>query len=223
MRHLLIIICLASFVISCSQNDTKKKELELKEKELALKEKELALQEKDIQQNNTEKLITAIGAGKVKLGMTVAEVRTAVSPMTVSRKSDGEGVALIGVNLNVQQAPDLSDDERMVMLLYADEEDAQAPINNNARISHIEIWDKTYKTEKGVHVGMQLKDVENIYGKVMEVILSEIESREYATFTNQPAGISFRVSYGAGNYSSGQNTSTQYNSGAYIYSILVSK
>lgn len=224
MRHVfIIIICLSSFVISCGQSDNKQKELELKEKELALKEKELALKEKELQQDSIGKLITATAAGKVKMGMTVAEVRSAVSPMTVSRTSDGDGVALIGVNLSAQQAPGLSDDERMVMMLYADEEDAQAPINENARISNIEVWDKTYKTDKGVHVGMLLKDVESIYGRVRDISRSEIESREYATFTNQPAGISFRASYDAGKYRAGEYTSTEYNPAATIYSISIFK
>lgn len=223
MRQLLFIICLASFIISCGSNGNKQKELDLKEKELALKERELALKEKDMQQSDIGNLITENAAGTVKLGMTVKEVRTAVNPMVVSRTSDGEGVALIGVNLNDQQAQGLSEDEKMVMVIYADEEDAQAPINEYARISNIEVWDKTYKTDKGVHVGMLLKDVENIYGKLTEVLRSEIESREYATFSNQPSGITFRVSYDAGKYVNGQNTSTGYNEGAYIYSISIYK
>ena len=40
-------------------------------------------------------LITSTSAGKVKLGMTVVEVRKAVAPMKLSRTSDGEGIALI--------------------------------------------------------------------------------------------------------------------------------
>lgn len=223
MRQLLLIICMTLVIISCGSNKNNQKELELKEKELALKERELALKEKGMQQVDNGKLITENVAGKVQLGWTVKEVRTAVNPMLLSRTRDGEGVALIAVILNDQQAQGLSEDEKMVMTLYADEEDAQAPINENARISNIEVWDKTYKTEKGIHVGMLLKDVESIYGKVKEILRSEIESREYATFSNQPEGISFRVNYDAGKYSNGQNTSTVYNEGATIYSISIFK
>jgi len=45
MRHFILIFAVAT-LLSCGQNDTKEKELELKEKELALKEKELNLREK---------------------------------------------------------------------------------------------------------------------------------------------------------------------------------
>lgn len=47
MRQLFFLSTFSLFLISCGQNDTKQKELELKEKELALKEKELNLREKD--------------------------------------------------------------------------------------------------------------------------------------------------------------------------------
>ena len=40
-------LTISLFVMSCGQNDTKQKELELKERELALKEKEFAMKEKD--------------------------------------------------------------------------------------------------------------------------------------------------------------------------------
>ena len=47
MRHIIFILSISLLLISCGQNETKQKELELKEKELALKEKELALKYND--------------------------------------------------------------------------------------------------------------------------------------------------------------------------------
>ena len=47
MRHIIFIFTASFFLISCGQNETKQKELELKEKELALKERELLLKEKE--------------------------------------------------------------------------------------------------------------------------------------------------------------------------------
>ncbi|MBL0202164.1 MAG: hypothetical protein IPP81_19010 [Chitinophagaceae bacterium] len=47
MRHIIILLTISLFLMSCGQNDTKQKELELKEKELALKQKELELKEKE--------------------------------------------------------------------------------------------------------------------------------------------------------------------------------
>jgi hypothetical protein len=170
-----------------------------------------------------QKLITAHAAGPVKLGMTVAQVRQAVKPMTLSRTSDGEGIALVAVSLSKKQAPAKSDDERMVMTLYAGEEDPDAPVDEKAKIKMAEVWDKSFKTSRGVHVGMLLRDVEKLYGKVKRIVISEIESREYATFTNQPAGITFRVSYDAGKYEPGKQSTTRYNPGACVYSIIISK
>lgn len=46
MRHIILFVAIAT-LLSCGQNDTKQKEVELKEKELALKERELALKERD--------------------------------------------------------------------------------------------------------------------------------------------------------------------------------
>jgi len=47
MRLFSFILIISLLVLSCSQNDTKQKELELKERELVLKEKEFELKQKD--------------------------------------------------------------------------------------------------------------------------------------------------------------------------------
>lgn len=47
MRPYILIFCITILILSCGQNETKQKELELKERELALKEKELALKQND--------------------------------------------------------------------------------------------------------------------------------------------------------------------------------
>ncbi len=51
MKYLLVIFTFA--FLSCGQNETKQKELELKERELALKEKEFALKQSDSPTNKT--------------------------------------------------------------------------------------------------------------------------------------------------------------------------
>ena len=50
MRHFILLIAVAT-LLSCGQNDTKQKELNLKEKELALRQKELELKEKEIKKD----------------------------------------------------------------------------------------------------------------------------------------------------------------------------
>jgi len=51
MRHIIFLLTISLFIISCGQTDTKQKELELKEKELALKEKELDIKQKELNIN----------------------------------------------------------------------------------------------------------------------------------------------------------------------------
>jgi len=162
----------------------------------------------------TANLITADSAGKVKPGMTVAEARKALAPLKLERTSDGEGVALIAV----KRGP------TAVMTLYAGEEDASAPLNENARIRQIWVWDRSFRTASGVHPGMSLAEAEKRYGKISEIARSEMESREFATFSNHPDGIAFRLSgvgTTAGVYSQGSRTTTKYDSRARISSINV--
>lgn len=160
------------------------------------------------------KLITQNSAGKVKVGMTVAQARKAAAPMKLSRTSDGEGIALIAVKEGKVE----------VMTLYAGEGDRAARVNNNARIEQIWVWDRSYKTANGVHPGMLLRVAEKRYGKVRKIEMSEIESREFAEFASHPKGIDFRLqgkNDQAGVYPSGSSTATAYTPGAYIDSVQV--
>ncbi len=164
--------------------------------------------------NAQSNLITANSAGKVKMGMTVAEARKAVAPLKLERTSDGEGVALIAVVRG----------DGNVMTLYAGEEDATAQLNEKARIEQIWVWDRSFKTAEGVHPEMSLAEAGKKYGGVREVTLTEIESREFAKFKNHPEGIEFRLvgkdDY-AGVYPPNADRTTSFNPGAYIFSINV--
>lgn len=161
-------------------------------------------------------LITSNSAGVVRLGMTVAEARKALKGYKVARKSDGDGVALIEVSRS----------GKTVMHLYAGEENSNAPIKEKARIEFIEIWDAAYKTADGIRPQMLVRNAEKKLGKVTEVITSEIEQREYTTFTKKPKGLQFRVQSRnnvAGIYTAGSRYATKTTPGAYISSISVSK
>lgn len=82
---------MALLAMSCGQNDTKKKELELKEKELALKEKELELKEKGSKPDT----VTQISASPQTLNSSnteeiILEIRAAVQKInsfSLSKKS----------------------------------------------------------------------------------------------------------------------------------------
>jgi hypothetical protein len=161
--------------------------------------------------NAQANLITANSAGKVKLGMTVAEVRKAVAPMKLSRTSDGEGVALIAVKKG----------KTAVMTIYAGEEDRNSAIDGTARVEQIWVWNKAYKTAAGVHPGMPVSQTEKMFGPVKEIIRSEIESREFAEFADQPSGIIFRLNTGDGDFPEGSATTAKYRRTARIFSINV--
>jgi hypothetical protein len=159
-------------------------------------------------------LITQDSVGRLKVGMTVAEARRIFPRHTFTRTSDGEGIALIEVKRRNQTH----------FMLYANEFDPEQPINNNAKIVFIEIVNPAYRTAKGVSPNMRLIDVERRYGKLKSITLSEIESREYARFTNQPLGIDFKVAgrnAQAGIYQSGQTKTTRYSRNAYVRSIIL--
>lgn len=158
--------------------------------------------------------ITSTSAGPVELGMTVAQVRVAVRPWKLSRTSDGEGVALIAVKSG----------NDVVMTLYADEPDPDAKINENARIELIHVQAGNFVTAKGVHQGMLLKVAEKKYGKIKHIMLTEIESREFATFTNHPKNLDFQVGGSTtpvGVYALGKNTARRYGKGSFIVAIQV--
>ncbi len=161
-------------------------------------------------------LITQDAVGQVRLGMTVAQARRAMPRYQFRRTSDGEGIALVEIRRR----------GRTYMTLYAGEEDPSKTIDNTARIEQIEVWNSIYRTPRGVYPRMRLSSAARIYGRVQEIMMSEIESREYATFANQPSHLTFRVqAFGrnAGIYPRGQNKTTRAASNAYIFSIIISQ
>jgi hypothetical protein len=165
-------------------------------------------------QTSSRTLITEKSIGSVRLGMTVAQVRKALPGYKLSRTSDGEGLALIAVERR----------GKTLMTLYAGESNPNRRINERGVIEHIEAIDASYRTSAGVHPGMSLREVEKRYGKIKEITLSEIESREYASFEKQPAGIHLRVmseSGTAGAYAAGENSSKQYAPNGYVFSISI--
>ena len=164
-------------------------------------------------------LITSNSVGIVRLGMTVAKARKLLKGYTIKRISDGDGLALIAITKG----------RKTLITIYAGEEDAEKPINEKAIIECIYVWDETFKTADGIHPNMSVRDAEKILGKVQEVFMSEIESREFAVFTKKPKGLLFRVDVNsegeypfAGDYAKGKRHSETYTPNAFIISIQVS-
>lgn len=155
--------------------------------------------------------IEATGIGPIRLGMTLDEARAALPTATFERTSDGDGAALVAVTL----APDTT------MVLWADEADADAPVDWTKRITNIETFSAAFHTPAGMHAGSLVTDVERLYGKVRVITLSEIESREYVEFEAQPHELTIRLDY-TGIFQGDARTTKEFEPQAKIWSIAVS-
>lgn len=156
-------------------------------------------------------VISQSGIGRIRLGMTLAEARRALPSTSFVRATDGEGVALIKVTF----APGES------LSLWADEDDPDAPIDWAKKVESIETFSPAFRTGEGVHPGIPVRDVETVYGATRQIELSEIESRQYIVFANQPEYLTFRLDY-TGIFRDGARTTTEFEPEAKIMSIAIS-
>ncbi len=161
-------------------------------------------------------LITANSIGGIKLGMTMREAKRVASNATFERETDGDGVPLMWV----------SDEHGFAAELYYeyDYDVPEAPVRDDAVINFMSAWGEDAETAEGAKIDMRISDLERIYGEVKEIWMSEIESREYVEFANQPSGFSFRVfseADSAGVYRTEERVTTLYASDAKLISIEV--
>ena len=155
-------------------------------------------------------MISAKGVGPVQLGMTLRRARNAFPQARFTRTTDGEGVALVGV---LFAKTDL-------MVLYAGEDNPDAAIDWSRKIEIIETFHSGCKMANGVGPGTLITDVEKRLGKVKKISLSEIESREYVDFANQPDNFWFRLDY-TGVFPEGARITKKFQPDARIFSIAV--
>lgn len=156
-------------------------------------------------------LISNTGIGAIQLTMTVGEATRALPSATFARTSDGDGLALVLVTL----AADTS------VTLFADEDDAEAPVDTSKRITRIETFSPAFHTREGVRPGALVVEVERVFGKTREILKSEIEAREFIEFEKQPAFLTLRLDY-TGVFGEGSRTTRLYKPEARILSIAVS-
>jgi hypothetical protein len=162
-------------------------------------------------QGPDSRLITSSSMRQVRLGMTLAALRQLVPTASIERVSDGDGAALVRVAFG-------QDDS---LMLSADEDDPDAPIDWSRKIITIETFSQTFHTAEGVRPGWLVEDVIKIFGPVREIVVSEVESRQFVTFENQPSWLTFRLDY-AGVFSAGVRRTRLFKPGAKIVSILIS-
>lgn len=160
-------------------------------------------------------LITKEAAGDISLGATIAQVRHAIKPQTLSTIKSGEGLTLFA----------LMQGKQTLLTLFTGQPAANNKPRDTDKVKVIEIFDARYHTAAGVHPGMTIQEIENQYGKLNQIMRSEMESREVANFTQQPAGMTFRVSGKqgrlAGKYTAGSNITSAFQPGTYLVSITL--
>jgi len=154
--------------------------------------------------------ITENGIGPITLGMTLLEARRAFPGATFSRGEDGDGVALIDVSVK----------KSAVLTLFAGEQDKNSPINWSKKIAFIRTSSPSCSTRLGVRPGSLVAEAEKRYGRVFKIVKSEIESREFARFKNQPKGLIFQLDY-SGVFKDGQYETVSYRPEAKILSIAI--
>ena len=131
-------------------------------------------------------LISAAGIGRVRLGMTIDEVRGAIPSARIERTSDGDGAALVAITLAHGE----------VLVAYADEANASAPVDGSRPIESVTATTAEFRTAYGVRVGATIPEVESAFGPLEEITLSEIEGRHFAAFERQPDWVVLRLNYG---------------------------
>ena len=162
-------------------------------------------------QEPDDRLITADAMGPVRLEMTLDEARKALPAALFERTSDGDGAALVSVAFGHA--------DRLV--LWADEDDPDRPIDWSRRIVTITAFSKAFHTREGIHPEALVTDVIPIFGPVQEIVVSEIESREFVTFERQPAWLTFRLDY-TGRFPAGARWTKDFQPGARILGITIS-
>ncbi|HLW59459.1 MAG TPA: hypothetical protein VKV57_05970 [bacterium] len=159
----------------------------------------------------SDHLIAPASVGPVRVGMTIAQAQIALHGLEVAKGTNGDGAVIYVVRHGTQR----------VMVLFPLPKQAWDPVNERTGIHGIEVYAPTYATAGGVHPGMRLRDLEPVFGKLLRVQRSEIESQEFALFPKLPQGMGIRVPAGTGIYAAGENTTTHYALTAQVLSIVV--
>jgi len=156
-------------------------------------------------------LITVSAIGPVRLRMTLAEARHTFPGASFRRTSDGDGAALVEIAFGHDNS----------LSVWAGEDDPASPIDWARRIVTIETFSAAFHTRDGIHPGSLVAEAARFFGPVREIVKSEIESREYVTFSRQPRAFTFRLNY-TGIFTPGLQRTTSFAPGAKIWSIAIS-
>lgn len=157
---------------------------------------------------SAECLITENSIAGVRNGMDMAQIRQLWPEVSTSRILDPEGAVWVELNLggvmlsmftdnmlDVSSLPELSDEEKAQNEDFDEESIFDGPLDENQALTLLQTFDPKCHTKAHVHPQMKVVDASKIYGPVVAHEQSEIEAREYVTFRDQPAGMTFRIDY----------------------------
>ena len=163
-----------------------------------------------------ECLVQADGIGGIRLGQTPAQVKQQFPSARFERTGDGEGVGYIVITL--------PGNTEITAYQAGEDADSESPINHRAKITALDTSSPACHTASGLRPGMSLQEAAGRLGQVKEIMQSEIEAREFATFRRQPAWLTIRVE-NAGRYRPGQESlprrTTRYRPNGKIFSLSI--
>lgn len=159
-----------------------------------------------------DRQISATKIGPISLGMTLADARRAAPNAEFRRRTDGDGAALV----EIEFAPN------EVLIVWAGEDDPALPIEWTKTIRVIETFSPTFTVDGVIAPGSLIAQVVDHWGPVQDIVVSEIEARQFVTFERQPREFTIRLDY-TGEFGDGTRHTIRYKPGAKILSIAISK
>ncbi len=155
--------------------------------------------------------ITSDSIAKIKLNTRLNQIKTIYPSVKLTRTSDGDGAALVLVTVNKQE----------LAIIYANEDDPDAPIDRSNKIEAIETFNSACKSRLHISPRTTVKKAASLLGGIENIMLSEIESRQYIKFKEQPKNLIYRIDY-CGNFKNDARDTKKYLQGCKILSIGVS-
>lgn len=125
----------------------------------------------------------------VKLGQTLAQVKRTYPKVKISHESDAEGVEYTVFQL----APNVKIHAHFIL---AHINDGSSTVKEVHTIESLETFSPACHTATGVAPNMPLKQVAQKLGSLKKITLNEIEMREFAEFSRQPAWLTLRAEDG---------------------------
>lgn len=155
-----------------------------------------------------ECVLKANTAGPLRLGMTMRQARAAMPGARFAASKDADHQPILVVTR----------DGKPLVDIYGDE----AGVKDTSRIEDFRVYDPACATADGVHPGMLVKDVEQKWGPVTRLLITDVENLEQAEFQKQPSWIEVAVGHGeAGVYPKGKRCTKQYKPDAKVASLWV--